>query len=100
LVLLLALTLVHGAVRVGPVTPVCKAGVPCDKPAARVTLTFTRRAAHVRVTTDARGNYRVRLGAGTWAVRASIGMRIGPAHFVVPRAVAWRRDFAIDTGIR
>jgi hypothetical protein len=92
--------LVHGAVRIGPVTPVCRAGAPCDKPAADVTLIFTRLAAHVRVMTDARGNYRVRLSAGSWTVRASAGMRIGPVRFVVPRATSAQRNFVIDTGIR
>jgi hypothetical protein len=100
LVLLVALTLMHGVVRIGPSTPVCRAEVPCEKPAAHVALTFTRRARHVRVTTDARGNYRVRLAPGTWTLRASTGMGVSPVRFVVPRTVAWRRDFSIDTGIR
>jgi hypothetical protein len=100
MVLLLALTLVHGAVRIGPTTPVCKAGVPCDKPAAHVTLTFTHRTTHRRVTTDARGLYHVRLGAGRWTVRANAGMGIAPLRIVVPSAVTWRRNFSIDTGIR
>jgi len=100
MVLLVALTLLHGIVRIGPTMPVCQSGVPCDKPAAHVTLTFTRRTAHVRVTTDARGRYRVKLAPGTWTVRARVGMRIAPARVVVPRALTWRRDFSIDTGIR
>jgi hypothetical protein len=100
MVLLLALTLLHGAVRIGPTTPVCRADVPCDKPAAHVTLTFTRRAAHVRVTTDARGRYHVRLAPGTWTVRASAGMRMTPVRIVVPRATTAARNFSIDTGIR
>ena len=97
---LLALTLLHGTVRIGPTTPVCRAGVPCEKPAAHVTLTFTRRTVHVRATTDVRGLYRVRLAPGTWTVRASAGMRMTPSRIVVPRAVSWRRNFSIDTGIR
>src|SRR5947207_1268794 len=100
MVLLLALTLLHGAVRIGPTMPVCHAGVPCDKPAAHVTLTFTRRTVHIRVTTDARGLYHVRLAAGTWTVRERVGVRITPVRFVVPRATSWRRNFLIDTGIR
>ena len=98
--LLVALTLLHGAVRIGPITPVCKAGVPCDKPAAHVVLTFSHGATRVRTTTDASGRYRVRLRPGTWAVRANVGMAIKPLTFVVPRVDSARRDFAIDTGIR
>ncbi len=100
MVLLIALTLLHGAVRIGPTTPVCRAGVPCDRPAAHITLTFTRRAAHVRVTTDARGRYHVRLAAGTWAVRANAGMRMTPVRISVPHAITAVRNFSIDTGIR
>jgi hypothetical protein len=98
--MLVALTLLHGAVRIGPTTPVCRTGTPCDRPAARVVLTFTHGGAHVRVKTDAKGRYRAALAAGTWTVRASAGMRITPARFVVPRARTATRNFAIDTGIR
>jgi hypothetical protein len=99
-VLLVALTLLHGVVRIGPTTPVCRAGVPCDKPAAHVILTFTRRTAHIRVTTDARGRYRVKLAPGTWTVRARVGMSIAPGRVIVPRALIAARNFSIDTGIR
>lgn len=100
MLLLVALTLLHGTVRIGPTVPVCRQGVPCDKPAARIGLTFTRGATSVRARTDALGRYRVRLAAGTWQVRASVGMRIEPVRFVVPRVASARRDFSIDTGIR
>jgi hypothetical protein len=96
----IALVLLHGAVRIGPTTPVCRAGVPCSKPAAHVVLTFSRGTSRVRVTTDARGRYRVRIAAGTWTVRANAGMRIAPVRIVVPRAETAVRNFAIDTGIR
>jgi len=99
-VLLLALTLLHGTVRIGPTTPVCRAGVPCDKPAARAVLTFTERTSHVRVTTDGYGRYRVRLTPGTWTLHTSVGMRVTPVRFVVPRAATATRNFSIDTGIR
>ena len=100
MLVLVALTLVYGTVRIGPVTPVCREGVPCDKPAAHVKLTFTRRATQKQVTTDARGRYRLNLAAGTWTVKANAGMRMTPVRIVVPRAVSWRRNFSIDTGIR
>ena len=95
-----ALVLLHGTVTIGPTTPVCRVGVPCDKPAAKVTLTFTRPGRVVRAVTDAKGHYRVSLQAGTWNVRASAGMYIKPAKFVVPQALTATRNFAIDTGIR
>lgn len=97
---LVALTLLHGVVRIGPTTPACQAGVPCDKPAAGVTLTFTRRDRTVRAKTDGAGRYSVRLVPGTWSVRASAGMRISPMVFLVPRASTATRNFSIDTGIR
>jgi len=100
LVFAVALTLLHGIVHIGPTTPVCQVGTPCDKPAGSVVLTFTRAGSTRRVRTDAEGRYSLSLAAGTWHVRASTGMRITPTTFVVPRASSARRDFAIDTGIR
>jgi hypothetical protein len=99
--LALVVVLLHGLVTIGPTTPVCKAGVPCTKPAARVVLTFSRPGyAVVRTKTDAHGRYAVSLASGRWYVRSSAGMRIAPVSFVVPRLRTARRDFAIDTGIR
>ncbi|MGH3001926.1 MAG: carboxypeptidase-like regulatory domain-containing protein [Gaiellaceae bacterium] len=94
------LVLLHGTVTIGPTAPVCRAGTPCTRRAAHVVLTF-RRPGHVRrTTTDRLGRYRLRLAPGTWYVRASAGMRIAPATFVVPRAHSALRSFRIDTGIR
>ncbi|HEX4526228.1 MAG TPA: carboxypeptidase-like regulatory domain-containing protein [Gaiellaceae bacterium] len=100
LVLVVAVVLLHGTVTIGPTTPVCKAGVPCTKPAAHVTLTFVRAGRTLRAATDGLGHYRIALPAGTWRVRASAGMRMAPTSIVVPSARTARRDFAIDTGIR
>ncbi len=100
MVLLVGLTLVYGTVRIGPTTPVCRAGVPCTKPAAHVVLTFTHGASRVRVTTDGVGRYHLRLRAGTWRVQIRVGMSIFPAVFLVPRTARAHRTFAIDTGIR
>ena|SRR5689334_20316349 len=93
-------TLLHGTVRIGPTTPVCRAEDPCSRPAADVLLSFSRAAAQVRVRTDALGRYRVRLAPGTWTFSTRVGIRPTPIRFVVPRAVSARRDFSIDTGIR
>ena len=100
MLLLVALTLLHGAVRIGPLSPVCKAGVPCTKPAPRVVLTFTRNGSRIRARTDSAGGYRVRLARGIWHVQASTGIRITPARFVVPAGSTATRNFSIDTGIR
>jgi hypothetical protein len=100
LLALVALTLLHGTVRIGPTTPVCRSGVPCSKPAAHFVLTFARGSVRVRTTTTAAGAYRVRLAPGTWTVRASVGMRLTPVSIVVPHAASATRNFAIDTGIR
>ena len=88
-----------GSVTRGPVTPVCREGVPCSEPAANVRLTFVRGGASVSVRTDASGRYRIRLASGTYIVRSSAGMSITPAKVWV-RAALPRRNFAIDTGLR
>lgn len=98
--LLVALVLLHGTVTIGPLTPVCRTGIPCSKPAPRVTLTFARAGRVVRTRTDTRGRYRISLPAGTWSVRASVGMFVRPGTVVVPRVASATRNFAIDTGIR
>jgi hypothetical protein len=100
MLLLVALTLLHGTVRVGPTAPVCRTGDPCTKPASAVVLTFTHGMRRVVARTDARGSYRVRLSPGTWTVRADVGMRITPLTFRVLRVPTATRNFAIDTGIR
>jgi hypothetical protein len=99
LLALAAVALLKGSVTIGPVTPVCRAGVPCDRPAARVVLAFTSGSRVVRTTTSATGSYAVRLSPGTYTVTASAGMRIAPSLVSVHPGTQ-RRSFAIDTGIR
>lgn len=95
----------HGIVTRGPITPVCKVGVPCSAPAVGAVLVFSR-AGHsaVRVRTGAGGRYSVRLAPGYYTVRVSpvprIGSGIRPVHVHVARNVNGRLDFSIDTGIR
>jgi hypothetical protein len=95
----LAAGVLWGSVTVGPLTPVCRAGTPCDGPAKHATLTFTRSNHSASVKTDDAGRYRLTLSTGTWTVRASVGMRMTPTSVVV-RAGTHRANFAIDTGIR
>ena len=95
----LAAGVLWGSVTIGPLTPVCRVGTPCDGPAKHAKLTFSHRGRSVVATTDAAGRYRVTLAIGTWTVRASVGMRMTPAQVPV-RAGTHHVNFAADTGIR
>ena len=99
LVLGVKLAVLSGAVTIGPTTPVCQVGVPCDKPAAAVRLSFARRGHQLSVKTNAAGTYRISLAPGIYAVSASAGMSLRPRAINV-RAPTTHLDFAIDTGIR
>jgi hypothetical protein len=94
-----ALVLLKGTVTMGPLTPVCRVGMPCDGPAPQVVLTFSSPTRTFHATTAANGTYSVRLAPGTYTVTASKGMRIAPAQLVV-RTSPRRQSFSIDTGIR
>jgi hypothetical protein len=93
-----------GLVKRGPITPVCRVGVPCDEPARGVKLYFFRSSkVAATATTNAKGWYRVTLRPGRYSVRL---LRRGPAmapepsSVTVPNDRVKRRDFHIDTGIR
>jgi hypothetical protein len=91
----------YGVVTRGPITPVCTVGRPCDAPAAGVVLAFSRPGSLTRrVTTDARGHYRVALRPGVYAVAIARRERLSPARVTVRRGVFARADFELDTGIR
>jgi hypothetical protein len=93
-----------GTVRRGPIMPVCKADVPCDQPAANVTLVFSRAGRVVaRTRTKADGRYRVTLAAGIYAVRTNrpvFERTPRPSRATVVRFRYRRINFFIDTGIR
>jgi hypothetical protein len=99
LLLAVKLAVLSGTVTIGPITPVCQVGVPCDKPAAAVKLSFARKGHAFSVRTSASGAYRIRLVPGIYAVSASAGMSLRPRAINV-RAPTTHLDFAIDTGIR
>src|SRR5436190_1307902 len=99
LALAVKLALLYGSVTIGPITPVCRVNVPCDKPAAQVSLTFTRLGHSFSVKTDSTGKYRIRLVPGIYAVRSSAGMSMRPRNINV-RAPETHLNFSIDTGIR
>lgn len=95
-----------GTVTRGPITPVCAIEVPCSEPAANVTLLFLRNGAvSGRAVTNATGHYRLRLQAGTYAVRrpgesTTVGRKLDPNQAVVRAGRISHVDFFIDTGIR
>ena len=94
----------RGIVMRGPITPVCRVGVPCEEPAAGVALLFSRSGRVVARTTTARnGGYRVALRPGRYGVRTTtrtLGSGLSPRVVLVPRHRVARVDFDLDTGIR
>jgi hypothetical protein len=92
-----------GTVTRGPITPVCRVGIPCDALAPNLTLTFTHAAVNVTTRTDQRGRYRIELPVGTYVVRTSskpFGRTPQPGTVRVRAGTIERIDFTIDTGIR
>jgi hypothetical protein len=101
--LALLLGSLHGTVMRGPITPVCREGVPCDGPAAHVTLNFTRAGMRTSTATDAQGHYRLKLKAGLYTVRTNqkvFGRTPKPDTIRVYAGRDRRVDFFVDTGIR
>ena len=90
----------RGHVTIGPLTPVCRVGTPCTGPAKHITLSLLRAGRIVRAKTDATGNYRIVLQAGTYVVRPSTGLLVRPARVVAQRGRMRVVNLAIDTGIR
>src|SRR5262249_3149160 len=88
-----------GSVTIGPMTPVCNAGMPCSAAAERATLTFSRPGRIVSTKTDDVGRYRVRLALGLWAAPGSVGLRTTPTTVLV-RTGTPRANFGVDSGIR
>lgn len=96
---------VYGVVLVDPGYPVCAAGNPCTRPAARVLLAFSRRSRVVRlVRTSGEGAYSARLPAGVYTVRprpaSPLGRGLEPRRIGVRAGRARRVDFRLDLGIR
>ena len=93
----------YGTVMRGPITPVCLVGVPCEAPAAKVILTFSR-ASFVRETqTDEQGTYQIELPPGIYSVRTNskpFGQTPRPARVHVRASHLDKIVFTIDTGIR
>lgn len=90
----------RGHVTIGPLTPVCRVGTPCNGPAKHVTLSFRHVYRVWQATTDSYGSYRLQLGAGTYVVKANKGMSLRPAVVTVVSGRMRIVNMAIDTGIR
>ncbi|HEU5212944.1 MAG TPA: hypothetical protein VFU10_09270 [Gaiellaceae bacterium] len=92
----------YGTVRRGPITPICRVGYPCDAPASNTLIQFTGNGTTTRVRTGDRGQYRVRLKPGRYAVsRTYAGPgSIRPGSIRVPATRFVHVNLFIDTGIR
>ena len=105
LAVLAAVSGLHGTVSRGPITPVCRVGVPCSAPAVGAVLVFSRRGQAVaRVRTGVGGRYSVHLEPGYYTVAISpvphIGFGLRPTRVHVAAGVDAHLDFSVDTGIR
>lgn len=93
----------HGYVTKGPITPVCRSDVPCDGPAAGVTLIFTPAdGTSRRVKTGPKGFYRIVLRAAVYRVTSDYprDRTPYPARIKVRTGHDDRLDFFLDTGIQ
>jgi hypothetical protein len=91
---------IAGAVRRGPITPVCVAGAPCDGPAPGVTVTVeSGRTTIARLLTGADGRFVVHVPPGAYVVRVS-ARHVAPAPVRVRAGAFVNVSLSIDTGIR
>jgi hypothetical protein len=91
----------YGVVTRGPTTPVCRVDVPCSEPYGNSALVFSRLGVTRRVTTDAKGSYRIGLAPGRWSLRVQNG-HFGwkPTAVTVPSGRYAKLNVFVDTGIR
>jgi hypothetical protein len=91
----------HGTVLRGPTTPVCREGVPCHAPAARMRISFVAAGVSHVTTTDAKGRYAIALAPGAYAVRVARAIGgVRPSTVVVPAGASRLQNLTVDTGIR
>jgi hypothetical protein len=97
---------VEGVVTLGPLTPVCVVGQPCDRPyQATLDIEDTSGQLVAETTSDANGSYRVGLRPGTYMI-----VPLSPPGQTLPRASSVQVDvpsgqfvtvdIAYDSGIR
>jgi hypothetical protein len=95
----------RGTVRIGPTTPVCRPGVPCDAGyATRVVIRNARTGTRVTtVRSDSHGRFTARLPAGRYRLQASGGRpypRCAPVTAQVRRDRFTRVALSCDSGLR
>jgi len=91
---------IAGAIRRGPLTPMCVAEQPCDGPAPGVAVDVVQGGAVIaHVTTGPDGRYYVLAAPGDYVVRAA-GRGLTPLPVHVQAGHFAEIDFLIDTGIR
>jgi hypothetical protein len=91
----------RGTVVIYPASPVCQAGSPCTRPAARAPLRFWRNGKVVaRTRTDGKGHFRVGLAARKYRVTSKKSVLLTPAHVTVMTDRYRRVTFKLDSGIR
>jgi hypothetical protein len=94
----------RGVVLIDPAYPMCRVGVPCTKPAARVWLVFSRNGRTVaRTRTKRDGSYRIRLKPGIYGVTSP--KQIGPGGLKPQRVAVFagiyrRVVLRLDIGIQ
>jgi len=93
---------IYGHATKGPLTPVCRAGVPCYGPATSTRIGFKAPGRAVRWTrTDANGNFRIPLRAGRYVIKSRVGFgAVDPQAVRIPSGRFAHVDLRLDTGIR
>lgn len=96
---------IAGVVKLGPIMPVCREGVPCDGvyKGAKVVVTGGRGGAVAHVTADDKGEFWADVAPGTYSVSVDV-QGILPhcqtADVIVPARQTVRIEIDCDSGIR
>ena len=100
-----ALGTIEGRVRLGPVMPVCREGVPCDGVYAGANIVVRDKGGDevAHTTADDKGEFRVDVSAGARVVSVSVKGPLpscGEVEVVVVARQSVRADLDCDSGIR
>lgn len=95
---------IAGVVKLGPIMPVCREGVPCDGiyKGAKVVVTG-RRGGVARVTADDKGEFWIDVAPGTYSVSVDVQAVLPhcrAADVIVPARQIVRIEIDCDSGIR
>jgi hypothetical protein len=96
---------IAGVVKLGPIMPVCREGVPCDGiyKGAKVVVTGRRGGVVSRVTTDDKGEFWADVAPGTYSVSVEVQAVLPhcqAADVIVPARQIVRIEIDCDSGIR